>query len=963
MIEFVHELLRRQQAPVAPVPAPRWPTWLTMFALALVYVPAAMRAQLLQFDDIYFFGPAPNNPQFVAGLWTVLTQPIANAWLPVSHASLWLDWKLTGTAAWWPHLHSLLLHALCAVVLTRLLLQCGARALVAHCVGALFVVHPALCESVAWASGRKDVLSGLFVLLALFQTVRFAHRPGAGRLLLIALLTALAMAAKPTAVVLPLLGGAVLVMIGGPRQRWWACAVQLLVAGALAVVHQRIAAEQGTMAAGDAASRLAQVPGAFLHYLLTAVWPTRLNVLYPEVDTLAAFRAAEVPGAIALGAFVVVGGALVLFRRTRLVGAAMSAFVLALLPFNTAWPASSIAAADRYLYLALPWLVLAVVAALAKLNARGPWLAAAAGVPLLWLCGARAADFEDDERLWQASIAVDDDNAVAHFNLASARLSQRVVALDRVRPELEAAVRAARYPIHELRARMLLVQFAMAEADYAAAARHGRAAIAAAEAQLLSETTDLRRGQAADLLRKARLAAIEPLRFAGDDAMADEVLAALRAESPDEPDVIAYEAMRELRARQPELLALADAGKAPRLADEDPAGLLVDERLGAARDRVQQAIGQLQQQHRLAEAQELLPVEANLWLAQGLWDRARERVLAAVRSLRKARELDEQGVAAHLELARMLRERGQFADAEQYAREGLQRRPDPHLMQELAHALVAQHRFDEAEIYLDGYLRAYPDDAGAKKILANLLVGRAYEKLSNPAARAEVRRLIDRAVSLNPNETKAHLVLGRLAREERHFREAVAHLEQAHRLLPDFVDAQQQLAEALAAYGYQQFVAGLLPGTVDAWLRCIEVAPADFDLDDVRARLVTVGAQLEKRGVERLAAGDLAGAEADFRGCLRIDPDHHGAAWNLATVLYRKPDADLAEVAELCRRALAWQRSFHRDASRQAYLLATTLDKAGKHDEALAVAKEYVAAPDADADAAVLSALQRLAAQ
>ena len=46
---------------------------------------------------------------------------------------------------------------------------------------ALFALHPLRVESVAWIAGRKDVLSGLFGLLALLAYTRYAQAQCATR--------------------------------------------------------------------------------------------------------------------------------------------------------------------------------------------------------------------------------------------------------------------------------------------------------------------------------------------------------------------------------------------------------------------------------------------------------------------------------------------------------------------------------------------------------------------------------------------------------------------------------------------------------------------------------------------------------------------------------------------------------------------------------------------------------------
>lgn len=919
-----------------------WVVAAGMLALALVaYLMAARRAEFLDFDDNLYFGP--QNPEFRDGLWAVLDpqRPIANVWLPVAHVSLWFDYWLANGKPFWPHFVAILLHAASATVLVRLCAALGARRWLALMVGALFAVHPALAESVAWVSGRKDLLSGLFVFAALLQTVRYAERPRALRLAGIALLTALAMYAKATAVVLPLLSALVCLHVRGARRRWWAPLVQLLVTVPIAWHHQVIAAAEGTMAGGDSAARLAQVPGAFWHYVATTFWPLRLNVLYPEVDTLQQFRAAlPLGGAVLAVALLAV---VVAWRRPRWRLAAFggAAFAIALLPFNTAFPASSIAAADRYLYLAVPGALLVPLVAFDRLLPRAaPWLAGALLLPLLWLCCSRASAFENTDTLWRRSLATEPVNAVAHLNLCYELLQHGPAPVDELRTHLEAAVAAARYPVHELRARDLLVRVAMTDADYPTAARHARAAVAAAEAQLAREVSPQRRAEAESLLLLACLQSFEPLRLAGEAAEAEANCARARAVMPQHPDVVAFDSMRELNA------ALAERAKAtpatPLLADDDPRAAAADGVLAAS----------------LAK----YPDHAGLLCAQAAWEAARGRALPALRFYRRAQAADPQCVDAWLGAARLLRGRESYADAEHYARAGLAQRPDPALRQELALALVGQGQLDDAIRQLEAYLRVRPADDGAAKVLANVLIGRAYARLSEPGGKpAEVRQIVDRALHWNPNEGKAHLVLGRLAREQRQFAKAVEHLEIAHRLLPDFDDAGQLLAESLADLGLECVLRRDDQGAGAAYRRCLEIAPKGFDDAGVRLQLEAIWRRSEELGVERLRAGDRAGAVAAFRRCLFLDPDQHWAAWLLAGALHDDPAVDLAELEQLCRQAVAWQQRHRLDASQQVYLLASTLRRAGKGDESQQLAREFLQQPAPEARPEVLTALQQLA--
>jgi tetratricopeptide (TPR) repeat protein len=945
MIQSVHDLQMKQFAPVAPTESPQWQSFAIMLGLAmLVYLPAALGAELLMFDDAFFFGP--DNPEFVDGFATVATQSIANAYLPVAHLSLWFDYKLGGGSSALPHLHALLLHGLAGVMLARLLLQLGVSRTVAHIAAALFVVHPSLCESVAWVSSRKYLLSGLFTFAALYQTVRFAHASSLWRAALLAVFAAAAMFSNATSVVLPLLSVGVVMWSQGPRARWFAPAVLFAVTIPIALYHQSVAAAQGTLVAADATERLLQVPGAFWHYLCAAVWPTDLNVLYPEVATLAVFREQWLAGVLAISAFVVCGVAFWWMRSTRVIAAGLLTFVVALLPFNTAYPASSIAAADRYLYLAIPGLALAVVAMAARVHRRGPWLAAALVLPLVWLGGGRAHDFKDEAALWQSSLAVDEDNAVAHYNHAVAIWNAAVIGrhdlpVEDYERHLHAAIAAARYPIHELRARRKLLPLQMGRADYKDAAANAMAAVAAAKAQLAREMAAPRVALASNDLLQVRIDSFEPLQLSGNESAADEVLAAVKAQAPESPDVIAFQAMRDLAGLRDELMELAKAGNTPRLAKDDPRGLAVDEVLAAAL--------KLHDQHH------------GLWLSQALWNQARDKTTAALRCFKKATELRPSAVTGWLSAARMLREKSMYSAALKYAQEGWQHRSDPRLLQELALSLVGLNRLEDAERYMSAYLQLEPDDKDSGKILANLLIGRAYTLLSDQSQRGTVRKLVDDALRYNADETKAHLVLGRLAHEEKKFATAVRHLEVAVELLPTFEDARKQLTRSLAALGFAQLFKQNEEACTDAWMRCLEVAPPEFDKEAVERQLKLAWTRLEGRGLKRSKKGDIDGAIADFRRCLKIDPEMHWAAWLLATALQARDNVDLLELEDLCRKAVAWQLKNDVDASRQSYLLAMTLQRQGKEDAARGVAIEYLKKPSEDADPRVLEVLKALA--
>ena len=71
-------------------------------------------------------------------------------------------------------------------------------------VAAVFAIHPLHVESVAWVAERKDTLSGLFFMLTLWAYVRYVRHPASlPRYLMVLLLFALGLMAKPMLVTVP----------------------------------------------------------------------------------------------------------------------------------------------------------------------------------------------------------------------------------------------------------------------------------------------------------------------------------------------------------------------------------------------------------------------------------------------------------------------------------------------------------------------------------------------------------------------------------------------------------------------------------------------------------------------------------------------------------------------------------------------------------------------------------------
>lgn len=872
-------------------------------ALGLLTFWLALPAQFVNFDDDLFFGP--NNPEFTSAyddgeLGLVLSpgSTIANAYLPVAHLSLFVDYalgRMFGGASTIAHAHSLLLHVLGAWLLARLLGRLGLSRGPATAAAALFMVHPALAESVAWVSSRKDLLSGLFSFLCLSAVARAATGGPRGAIWMAAVWAALAMYSKATAVVLVALAPIVVWLVRGDRRSWGSVVAVGAVVAAATWHHASIAAAQGTMQAGATGDRALGIPGAYLHYLGTLVWPAGLNVLYPEVKTLEAFQRQLLPGMLVLTLLAIAPLAAWRLRRPR-VAAGLAMACVALVPFNTAWPASSIAAADRYLYLVVPWAALALVSL-----PRSPAVATAVGLlaalPLASVAHQRTDDFRRSTTLWESSLQQDIENAVAELNLAQAVWRQDA---PRARSLAERAVGHARYPEHRYRAQAFLRDLALYEGRVEDAIAHARATAEAAEA--------LPDSPAAIALRlESWLQLSSHLLAAEDDAAARTALDAARAVQPAHPAVLAFEAKLLLDRT-------ADAG---RVSADDPAS----ER---ARDLLDAALG--------ADPDHF---EANF--VRGLWARAWGQRLPALKYFRRARGIAPARAETYLSETDLFLEAGEFVAAETAARAGIAAGgDDPRLAMRLGMALTGRGLLDDAQGYYESCLEVRPDDVAVQRLLAEVLATKTLHDMYQLGP-DELDAAANRIAALDPANLRVPLLRGTAARLRRDLATAVTALEEAYRALPYDEEALRLLAETHRDRAYQLLSTEDPPNqALDHFRRFVDLAAPGVDTSTALRILRLHWQKSEDAGVAAFQARDFAVAEASFRRCLSLLPDQHTAFLQLGLALLEQGATRHGEALQSFEQAERGQRDEGLDPSMPVLYQVITLRRMGRADEATA---------------------------
>ena len=332
-----------------------------------------------------------------ADLWrtTRLPAPHSGYYRPLFLLHLALDRALFGLNVDAHHLISLGWHLLCTGLLAVLLRRLAGD-LPALLGAAFFALHPVQSETVALIAARNDSMAAALLLVALLLLL--PQRVGLGRLALGALAVFGALLSKESAVLAPAFLLA-LDLARWRRPRGWPRYLAL-VAGVLAYGGLRLWSGVGSAALPDASS-LASVGPKVLHigavYTSLISWPWPLTPAR-HVDWLPPLSGLLLGGLLTLAAF---GLAVLYARRRALVVAGLTLAVLAFLPTLAATFDKGLLG-ERYLYLPMAGLALAVAAAVPERRVVAAW---AAPVLLAWCAVllARLPAWQDSGTLWRAA--------------------------------------------------------------------------------------------------------------------------------------------------------------------------------------------------------------------------------------------------------------------------------------------------------------------------------------------------------------------------------------------------------------------------------------------------------------------------------------------------------------------------------------------------------------------------------
>ena len=351
--------------------------------------------------------------------------------------SFWAEYHLWKLQPFGYHFVNVLLHALNAVLLWRVLRRLEIQG--AWWIAAIFALHPVQVESVAWITERKNILSGVFYLLAMLAWFRFrpltASQTAGSQdwrfYPLVILLFLCALLSKTVTLSLP----AVIVLLiwwkGNRFERRDVLALVPLFALGAALGFMTMWMEKHHVGAGrdwilSVVQRCLLAGRALWFYVGKLCWPHPLTFIYPRwvIDARAWWQYLFPMAAL------VVPITLWLLRRRigRGLLVATLYFEGTLVPalgFFDVYPFRYSFVADHFQYLACIGPIALVVSAGAMICRRsaGQWdrlvtLAAAAALLMLGVFTWRQGlIYNDPETLWRDTLAKNPDAWMVHNNL------------------------------------------------------------------------------------------------------------------------------------------------------------------------------------------------------------------------------------------------------------------------------------------------------------------------------------------------------------------------------------------------------------------------------------------------------------------------------------------------------------------------------------------------------------------
>lgn len=374
---------------------------------------------------------------------------LITAYRPVRTITYAIDYFIWGERPLGFHITNILIHAGAAILVFLLIRRLTADIAVSLLAALIFAVHPLQTDSVAYISGRRDVLFGFFYLAAFLTYLDYRISRARSQLILFIFFWVLSLFSKEMAVSLPaviflwnfcdLWGeqegsffgrtiGAVRATI--LRDKWlYVCLFVIDVGFSLYSIFgehasQRINSEGASYYGDSIYATLLTSSRAQAWYLKQLVFPTPITQYHGAFDISRSILDWRVLLSLTVVGSVLASG-FVLLKYNKLMAFAILAYFAMLAPVSQIVPHHEFAA-DHYLYIPIVCFVLMLALIIKKLSARGETIrktvyatVVVAVVALAAITFMRNRIWKDDFTLWQENYRVVPTSSRAAFNLAS----------------------------------------------------------------------------------------------------------------------------------------------------------------------------------------------------------------------------------------------------------------------------------------------------------------------------------------------------------------------------------------------------------------------------------------------------------------------------------------------------------------------------------------------------------------
>ena len=424
--------------------------------LLLTVATLALYFPVIHFDFVTFDDPEYvfENPGIKQGISTksltwAFTTTHAGNWHPLTWISHTLDWTLFGANAGGHHFTNVILHLASTLILFFTLRRMTGAIWRSGFVAALFALHPLHIESVAWVSERKDVLSALFWMLTMLFYARYVTiradaenhltRAAVFNYTFAVIAFALGLLAKQMLVTLPFV---LLLLDIWPLKRRSAVNFReflklflekipfFAITGIfipVAIWAQKVGNAVVSSDVIPLDRRIENIMVSYFRYFAKMVWPTKLSVFYPYPDIW------PISMFVSAAMFLIVGWAIAIWqlKRRPFIFVGWSWFLGVLVPVIGLLQIGSQSMADRYSYIPLIGLFIAISWGVCELEAKGrAWRR----VVVIGMCGLVAGctlmsarqlpNWKNSVALYESGLASSEKNITLHMNLGSTFLEE-----------------------------------------------------------------------------------------------------------------------------------------------------------------------------------------------------------------------------------------------------------------------------------------------------------------------------------------------------------------------------------------------------------------------------------------------------------------------------------------------------------------------------------------------------------